>query len=312
MLDLSAAFDTPDHTILLNRFEHLLGITGGAIKWLRSYFAGRTQSVAIGSVYSPEFFILRCPQGSVLGPKAYLLYTQPLGDIFRKHGLAYMLYADDSQCYTVIKTNDRLNRSVINIQNCIAEVRDWMNANLLKLNCDKTEFIVFNPKHSKISAQNITINLDGDILSPTNLVKNLGVIQDSGMTMEKQVNSIARSCYHHIRNIGRIRRNIDTNACRSLVHAHITSRLDYANSLLHGLPGNLLGKLQRIQNAAARLICLRKKCEHITPVLVDLHWLPIEYRVRYKILVLTFKAIKDESPRYISDLVSMYRPTRSL
>ena len=130
--------------------------------------------------------------------------------------------------------------------------------------------------------------------------------------MEKHVNNLSRSCYYQIRNIGKIRKCLTTDACRTLVQANVTSRLDYANSLLYGLPDTLLCKLQRVQNAAARLITRTQRRDHITPVLVELHWLPVEQRLAYKILLYTFKATKGDAPSYIGDLLEVHQPTRNL
>lgn len=313
MLDLSAAFDTLDHNILLKRFEHSLGIAGNAIRWLGSYLSGRTQRVVIDSAASDDVLLqFGVPQGSVFGPKGYSMYTGPLGNIFRKYNMSHMLYADDSQSYTIVKANDSLSQSASNIQSCLSEVKEWMNANMLKLNCDKTEFIIFSPRHSNNPAQNLHIELDHATLSPAPFVKNLGVIQDCNLTMEKHVNNLSRSCYYQIRNIGKIRKCLTTDACRTLVQANVTSRLDYANSLLYGLPDTLLCKLQRVQNAAARLITRTQRRDHITPVLMELHWLPVEQRLAYKILLYTFKATKGDAPSYIGDLLEVHQPTRNL
>jgi len=109
-----------------------------------------------------------------------------------------------------------------------------------------------------------------------------------------------------------LRKFISTKNAETLIHAFITSRLDNCNSLLYGLPNTLLDKLQYVQNSAARLLTLSKKHDHITPILFNLHWLPINYRIKYKILLFTFKALHGLAPSYIGDLISRYKPGRSL
>ena len=98
----------------------------------------------------------------------------------------------------------------------------------------------------------------------------------------------------------------------TLVHAFITSKLDHCNSVLFGLPKNLIDKLQAVQNAAARLISLTRKHDHITPVLIDLHWLPVADRIKFKFLLLTFKALHGLAPIYIQELITTYKPPRTL
>ena len=130
--------------------------------------------------------------------------------------------------------------------------------------------------------------------------------------MSQHVHSVCRTGYYHLRNIGRIRRNLTLDATKTLVHALVTSRLDYCNSLLYGLPANHLAKMQRLQNACARVITRTGRRSHIIPVLKELHWLPVHRRIQYKILSHTYRAIHHQSPVYLSDLLSVYRPTHSL
>ena len=131
--------------------------------------------------------------------------------------------------------------------------------------------------------------------------------------MEKQGSSLAKSCFLQIRNIGRIRPYISNDACKTLVSAAlVTSRLDYGNVLLFGVNASPITKLQRIQSTAVRLITRTKKCEHITPVLMDLHWLPVCYRTQYKLLLYVFKALNDLALVYLKDLVTVYEPARTL
>lgn len=116
----------------------------------------------------------------------------------------------------------------------------------------------------------------------------------------------------HLRNIIDIRASLTQDAAEKLVHALVTSRIDCGNALLAGLPAVQLEKIQRVQNTAARVICGARKHEPITPVLKRLHWLPIKFRIQYKILLLTFKALHGLAPDYIIELLTVYQPQRTL
>ena len=158
----------------------------------------------------------------------------------------------------------------------------------------------------------MSIIVGGNTISSSSSVKNLGVYMDSALTMEKQVNAVTKSCYYQIRNIGHIRHYISNEACKFLVHSLVTSSLDYGNAVLYGIPQTLSGRLQRVQNCAARLITRTRKREHITPVLCQLHWLTVRYRSHYQILLYTYKAINGSAPVYLTDLVTKHEPRRSL
>jgi hypothetical protein len=178
-----------------------------------------------------------------------------------------------------------------------------MDRNMLNLNKDKFEFIVFHPPHQCLNPLDFAINIGKNSFTPSSCVKNLGVYQDECLTMEKHVSLVTRNCYHQIRSIGRIRDYISTDACRALVQSTVTSRLDYCNVLLHNLPQSLLRRLQLVQNTCARLITRTRRRDSISPVLKDLHWLPIEYRAVYKMLLYVYKALHGLAPQYISELV---------
>ena len=314
LLDLSAAFDTVDHHILLNRLHTKFGISGIALRWFESYLTDRLQFVSIDD-FSSEALQLNCgvPQGSVLGPLLYLLYTSPVADILRQHKMSFHLYADDTQLYIPFSCNDdlSLNDSMILIENCLSDIDAWMTTNKLKLNKDKTEFLLFSSKHSP-QLTLPSLQFGSDVITPSTHARNIGVIFDTHLTMVRHVNSICKSSFFHLRNIGKIRKYISLKTTETLVHAFISSKLDNCNSLLFGLPNKVLNKLQSVQNAAARIITLSHKHEHITPILVNLHWLPIESRIKYKILLLTFKSLHGLSPAYIQELISVYKPNRNL
>ncbi len=178
-----------------------------------------------------------------------------------------------------------------------------MIQNKLKLNDDKTEVLIILPSRQihKRSISKVRIGDTG--VSVNSKAKNLGVIFDDTLSMKEQVNAVAKGCYAQLRSIGHLRQYLSFDAASSLIHAFITSRLDNGNSLLSGLPDKLIKKLQRIQNTAARILTRTPKFDHISPILQDLHWLPVAQRIKFKILLLTFKCLHNLAPEYLSDLV---------
>ena len=124
--------------------------------------------------------------------------------------------------------------------------------------------------------------------------------------------SVCKSALFHLRNIVKIREYLTVESTKALIQAFVTCRLDNCNSLLTGSPKYLIAKLQRIQNCAARLVAKQPRAAHISPVLKSLHWLPVEHRITFKVLLLTYKAINNLAPSYLSHLLVHYNPTRSL
>ena len=290
-----------------------LRIASSALSWIKSYLSDRSQCVAVGSVLSDsQTLAIGVPQGSVLGPKLYCMFSKPIGEICRLHNMKYHIYADDTQVYIVVEPMENWGNISSRLKVCLSDIREWMSINLLKLNQDKTELMVFAPKHRVKDISDVTISFGGSIIHDAPFVKNLGAYFDRTLCMEKQCNAVTRSCYFNIRNIGRIRPYISEDACKTLVNSLVTSRLDYSNALLYGVNKQLTNKLQRAQNAAARLITRTRKSDHITPVLMCLHWLPVEFRSQYKLLLYVYKALNDLAPLYLKELITPYKPARSL
>ena len=192
------------------------------------------------------------------------------------------------------------------------EYETWMAFNKLKLNQNKFEFIVFHSRHSPFSRADFSLTLESGIFLPSTEVKNLGVILDECLTMEKHVNAVSRACRYHIRSIGKIRRFLDETACQSLISALVLSRLDYANSLLYGTPQKILQKLQLVQNSAARMLEGCRRRDHMTPILYKRHWLPVCYRIRFKLLLICHKSLQGNAPEYLTSAVTLYQPPREL
>ena len=275
MLDLSAAFDVIDHKIIFQRLEYSYGISGPALAWIRSYLTIELGVLRL-DLFFPNGMHLKygVPQGSVSGPILYCLFSKPIGEICRQHDMDYHCYADDTQVYLVIEPLDKWTDISSRIEVCLADISDWMRSNLLKLNQDKTELIVFAPKHWIKDFSDCRLSFDGAVVINVSCVRNLGILFDKTLSIEKQVSATSKSCFYQIRNIGRIRTYITDDACKTLVNSLVTSRLDYGNVMLYGLPANITNKLQRVQNTAVRLISRTEKHQHITPILVSLHWLP--------------------------------------
>ena len=161
--------------------------------------------------------------------------------------------------------------------------------------------------HSNTSQnQNIGLNITPSSEPP----RNLGVLFDSTCSLNDHVSKICNSINYNLYSIGKIKKYLDTPTAEKMINCFITSRLDYCNSLLYSAKGYIISRLQLCQNNAARMLSLHHKFDHITPVLKDLHWLPVEQRIEYKLL--TYKALHGKALAYISPLLSLYTPTRPL
>ena len=321
-LDMSAAFDTLDHTTLLHRLQYTFGLSGFVITWIRSYLTNRSSFVKIDSSSSPCTTIdTGVPQGSVLGPLLFVLFISPIANVINSdqpngnNSISFHQYADDTQLY--IGTNSStLAHQVALIESCTQRVHDWLLNNGLHLNPTKSEAIAFfNPRSKPLEtlAKSITsISVAGSPIKLQSSIKNLGVYLDSKMSFDKQVSEICKASYFHIRALRHIRSSLTTEACKTIATAIVGSRLDYCNSLLVGTSTSNLARLQLVQNTLARVVTQKSRFSHISPVLSDLHWLPIRHRISFKLATITFKVLQFHQPSYLAALVPLCTPLRSL
>jgi hypothetical protein len=234
----------------------------------------------------------------------------PLGNIIRKHGISFHCYADDTQIYISSRPDEYAKLS--KLTDCVKDIKDWMTRNFLLLNPDKTEVILIGSKNRLQNLSQHNFNIVGCPVTLSATVKDLGVILDCNLSFEKHISYVTKTAFFHLRNIAKLRNMLSVSDAEKLVHAFMTSRLDYCNALLAGCPASSINKLQLVQNAAARVLTRSRKYDHITPILSSLHWLPIKFRINYKVLLLTYKALNGLAPVYLTDLLSPYNPSRSL
>jgi hypothetical protein len=280
------------------------GITGQALEWFRSYLSDRSQAVIINNTTSSHRR-LSCgvPQGSVLGPLLFTIYTLPLGNIMRKHLIDFEIYADDDQIYITFKRIDENGAFVTKerLEHCLRDIKAWMTVNWLMFNGGKTELLVLG---SRFAPEIVfpPLQIGNDLVTKSESARNLGVLFDSGMSLETHITNVSRSAAYEIHKLGAIRKYLDNDTTEILVRAFVSSRLDYCNSLYAGLPQYHIDKLQRVQNMAARIVTRTKEL-HITPVLYRLHWLPVNDRINFKIAMFVYKAIHGLAPSYLRDLI---------
>ncbi len=184
-------------------------------------------------------------------------------------------------------------------------------SNFLTLNEGKTEVILFGPSDAfSFNSYNLDIGNLAQWITPC--VRNLGVLFDSSLKFDKQINSVVRSCFFHLRCLAKVKTLLSIQTFEKVIHAFVTSRLDYCNSLYYGINQSSMERLQLVQNAAARLLTGTRKFQHITPILTTLQCLPVKLRVEYKILTLVFKALNNLAPIYLTELLQTHKSVRPL
>ena len=266
LLDLSAAFDTIDHSILLQRLKSWFGINNTVLSWIQSYLSSRSFTVNINNIKSSPFQLLYgVPQGSVLGPLLFILYTTPLSHIISQSSVDHKLYADDTQLFLSFSPCN-FQQNIQLLQNTISEISSWMASNFLSLNSSKTEFLLIGLPTQLAKIDNPSLSMPSSTsIKPVTSARNLGVIFDSNLSFSDHISYISKTCFAHIRDLRRIRNTLDHTTACTIATSLIHSKLYYCNSLFLNLNCQQTNRLQLILNSTARAVTKTPKYNHITP-----------------------------------------------
>ena len=308
LLDNSCAFDTVDHKILCSKLKKYFNFGNNAIKLIESYLSNRSFSVIINDAKSTSSPLYHgVPQGSLLGPLLYIIYTKEIENIARKFNININLYADDVQLYVAFNLNNQ-NKIKSNLLECITEIKTWNDQNFLKINMDKTQFKLFKPNKMNI---NYDINYNGIILENLDVITVLGVTITKDMDMSKFISKKVQLCHYKLRNLVFIKKSLPYKSRIIMITNLILTNLDYCNCLLACASQSALKPLQLMLNRAVRFVFNQNKFTHITCYLKKLHFLPIKHRIIFKTCLIAFKVIHGMAPENLKSKFSTFVPTSS-
>lgn len=293
-LDLSAAFDTLDIDKLLEILHNEIGIDGVALEWFRAFLTKRTQKVKIDGSFSEQREVpCGVPQGSVLGPVLFNINVRSQPLVFQNCSFSTSSFADDSNGRKQFSLSFQFHVLTKDIVSCIEKIVCWSNAHFVKINPDKTEFLLLRP--SSLNKQVIIqgVFIDGQCIRFSDKVKNVGVILDQNLNLNNQVNKVVSHCYALMRDVRRIKQYLSKKDLERIINAIVSHRLYYCNSIYVGISKKNLHKLQRCQKAAARLIADKSKRDNIN-ILEVVHWMSIEAGIVYKIILFVFKILNGQ------------------
>jgi len=279
LLDMSAAFDTVDHPILLQRLQSTFGIHDTVYQWFRSYLSGRRQCVRRGYIkLLITTLAYGVPQGSVLGPVLFVMYTVDLIQQIEKHGLVPHLSADDTQVYGSFSPYAAWILSTT-ISECLNDIVSWASSNRLQLNPTKTEVMWCATSRRQHQLLSSALQFSGISVSPVKSVWDLGIHIDADLSMRMHVLRMVSWCFDALRQLHQIRRSVPTATLQMLVVRLVLPWLDFGNSVLVGILACLVHRLQSVMNSGARLVFQLRRADHITDAVVSLHWLRVSERI---------------------------------
>jgi hypothetical protein len=315
LLDFSRAFDCINIDLLLSKLSYY-GFDSGAVSWFHSYLCKRHQYVKLSlkdgkNKFSAMKDLARgVPQGSILGPILFILYTADIGNHITH--CRYHVYADDVQIYISCKPSD-IDSAVQKLNTDLQNIASWAQSNSLMLNPTKTQYIIFGTICQINSIRpTIAVKLLGEPIQRVHEARNLGLIMDSGLRFEKHVTGSVRNCFYRLKVLYKIRPFINETLRIQLVESLILSKLNYMDTVYGP---RLLAKtkrlIQRVQNACARFCFDIPPRAHVTPFLNKHNILKMAHRRKLHLACLLFGVIKYETPAYLFEKLSWFSSRRS-
>ena len=333
-IDLSAVSNTVDHVILLDVLQKRFGIENVALSWFDNYLCPHFCKVNIGKVYSSSRELECCvPQGSCAGLISYTAYASTLELVVLEadnhdRNMECEQYRGSSQNCNQSNavalhgySNDHALKNTYRAKSCTAEkcsvqtferkameVKEWMDANCLKMNDSKTEFITFASKQMLKLCTTDHLNINDVSVPRCKVIKYLGAWLDQHLQLIKHITVKCEIAVANLQRIKLVRPFLTKEACHMLTRGLVTSYLDYCNVIFTRLLECLLKRLQFVQNCAAKLVLGRHKFDSSREALAELHWLPIKAQIDFKVLMLVHRCLSGDAPEYLRNLLTILKP----
>lgn len=309
LLDLSKAFDSVNHKLLITKLNKMNVDT----EWFESYLSNRTQSVKINNEIKSDQMEVNfgVPQGSILGPILFLVFMNDIscGDDFMN---CMTIYADDVQLLFEDKP-ENINQIKMNAEQALKNIKNWYGQNGLKVNADKTQCIFIGSKYSRKDIPNeFYIDFDNEKVYPKNIVKSLGVWFDNNLDFDYHVDKLCRSLNGTLRYIHSRKQLLDEKSRHLIIQALIFSKINYCQTVWGKCSKSQRDRVQKCVNFAAKTVCngnYRKK-DHVTPLIERLKWLNIDNRLTLKEIIHVFKHV-NKLPSKLSFNITNENTTRT-
>ena len=295
-LDMSKAFDSIRHDILLSKLQNL-DFSQGTLDWFQNYLSNRQQCVRIGSKVLPlEFGV---PQGSILGPVLFTIYVNDLLSVPKRCLSAS--YVDDCKLYLSFSPAE-LTTSIYALNEDLMRISQWCCKNSLLINPHKTKVLAVGVPQLLQKLSSFSVTLFDKELTPVPVVKDLGVLLDTRLSYNEHIIKTASNCLFKLKQINRIKHLLDRKTLLLVINSFVFSKLQYCSTVWSNTSNSNIDKLQKVQNFAGRIILGLRKYDHISDGLRSLKWLPIREKLILNDATMMHKCINKLVPDYLADM----------